>query len=140
MGSTPGRPKLGGTMRRRAASAKATQGQDWRTQAACRGAATLFYQADLERKPANDHRVSRAKAVCGRCPVCPQCAAYALRVAEPHGIWGGFTERDRQLLGTEWRRCANHRCTWVDMTRLQALLREIKAVGRDDHCPPDELG
>jgi WhiB family redox-sensing transcriptional regulator len=40
----------------------------------------------------------RAKAICGRCPVQPQCLDYARRVRRHtivHGVWGGvyFTER-----------------------------------------------
>jgi WhiB family redox-sensing transcriptional regulator len=114
---------------RRVAAGRVASAPDWRAKAACHGAADLFYQSNLEGKQATDHRVSRAKAVCVQCPVRPQCAAYALRVAEPYGIWGGFTERERMLLReTDWRHCANHRCSWVDLTQLEARLREIKAL------------
>jgi WhiB family transcriptional regulator, redox-sensing transcriptional regulator len=135
--TTSGRPQPGGTVPRRAA--RATVGQDWRARAACRDAASLFYQSDLELKQATDHRVSKAKTVCARCPVRPQCAAYALKAMEPHGIWGGFTERERTLLrDTDWRRCANAQCTWVDVRRLQAQLSVIGAVMEEDHAPPQK--
>jgi Transcription factor WhiB len=32
---------------------------------------------------------------CARCPAIRQCLAYALAAAEPHGVWGGRTSRDR---------------------------------------------
>jgi WhiB family redox-sensing transcriptional regulator len=127
MTTTLGRPGPGGTASRRAAAAMATQTCDWRADAACHGIATLFYKTD--REVATEHRITRAKAVCASCPVRPQCAAYALSVAEPHGIWGGFTESERtMLLGTDWRQYADHRCTRVDVGRLQAWLHAIRAA------------
>src|SRR6516164_7059749 len=110
MTSTVGQPATTGP--HQVAARRAAARPDWRAQAACRGASNLFYKSDLESRLGTDHRVSRAKTVCTRCPVRPQCAAYALRVGEPHGIWGGFTESERTLLrDTDWRHCANHPCT-----------------------------
>lgn len=46
-----------------------------------------------------DHAVSqtkRAKRVCYRCPVMPECRTYALTHHERHGVWGGLTERERE--------------------------------------------
>jgi len=39
-------------------------------------------------------QVSSAKAVCGRCPVQPNCLSYAL-ITRPDGIWGGTTKEER---------------------------------------------
>jgi WhiB family transcriptional regulator, redox-sensing transcriptional regulator len=39
-------------------------------------------------------QVSSAKAVCGRCPVQPDCLSYAL-ITRPDGIWGGTTREER---------------------------------------------
>lgn len=33
-----------------------------------------------------------------RCPVRAQCAAHALQVREPYGVWGGLTEDEREEL------------------------------------------
>jgi WhiB family redox-sensing transcriptional regulator len=135
MGITVGRPKLGGTMARRAASVAAAETRNWRADAACRGIGALFYKTDLEDAP--EHRITKAKAVCMRCPVRAQCAAYALTVAEPHGIWGGFTERERELLlQSNWRRLANQRCTWVDVSALQAQLRAMRTAARQAMYEP----
>ncbi len=38
----------------------------------------------------------RAKAICATCPVREPCLAYALRIREPHGIWGGLSEVERR--------------------------------------------
>jgi len=123
--STTGRPRPGG----------AARGRDvpqWRALAACGGVATLFYKNDLDNdERQSPHRVTKAKAVCKACPVRPQCAAHALTVAEPFGIWGGFTESERALLlATGWRRYADQRCTWVDVAQLQARVRAVRAAER----------
>jgi WhiB family redox-sensing transcriptional regulator len=105
--------------------------REWRAKAACAGVAKLFYKSDLDAEEQSRHRVTDAKAVCKRCPVRPQCAAHSLAAAEPFGIWGGFTESERLLLlKTDWRRYANQQCTLVDVMRLQARLREIRAEER----------
>ena len=39
-----------------------------------------------------------AKSVCARCPVVAQCAAHALTVREPYGVWGGLSEDEREAI------------------------------------------
>ena len=39
-----------------------------------------------------------AKALCARCPVHPECLAYALAHDERFGVWGGASERDRRRM------------------------------------------
>lgn len=38
-----------------------------------------------------------AKSICGECEVSEECLQYSL-LHEPHGIWGGKTERERKTL------------------------------------------
>lgn len=38
-----------------------------------------------------------AKAVCSSCPYQARCLEYALKNPDEQGIWGGTTERDRQM-------------------------------------------
>lgn len=38
--------------------------------------------------------------VCIDCPVRIACARYALTTPEPHGIWGGLSERQRRQIRT----------------------------------------
>ena len=40
----------------------------------------------------------RAKAICEQCPVREPCLPYALKIREPHGIWGGLNEVERKQL------------------------------------------
>lgn len=40
-----------------------------------------------------------AKAVCRDCPVRIPCLQFALDNSESHGVWGGFTPKERMRLG-----------------------------------------
>jgi WhiB family redox-sensing transcriptional regulator len=70
-----------------------------RLRAACRDVdSTVFFSPDGERPPQRDARETRAKAICGRCPVIRQCATYAIQYGERYGVWGGLSERERAAL------------------------------------------
>jgi WhiB family redox-sensing transcriptional regulator len=56
----------------------------------------FFAPAVIESADVRAKREKLAKAICARCPVQPQCLAYALRVDETLGIWGGYTEVERR--------------------------------------------
>jgi WhiB family redox-sensing transcriptional regulator len=43
-------------------------------------------------------QVAQAKAICARCPVCRECLQFALTTHQVHGVWGGTSEEERQLL------------------------------------------
>lgn len=70
----------------------------WQVKAACRGpqAAVFFPPTTFERKDEKEEREARAKAICGTCPVRKPCLEYAIRIREPHGIWGGLNELERK--------------------------------------------
>ena len=72
----------------------------WQMKAACRGpqAAVFFPPTSFERKDEKDERETRAKGICQTCSVRKACLDYALRIREPHGIWGGLTESERRLM------------------------------------------
>lgn len=40
----------------------------------------------------------RARAICGRCDVKPECLEWALAHDERYGVWGGTTERQRKRM------------------------------------------
>src|SRR5919199_1558848 len=83
-----------------------TEVWDWQMRASCAGLGTeAFYHPDGERGPDRAARERAAKAVCARCPVIKECAAHALAVREPYGVWGGVTEDEREeLMGRARRR------------------------------------
>ncbi|MDQ1439477.1 MAG: WhiB family transcriptional regulator, redox-sensing transcriptional regulator [Acidimicrobiaceae bacterium] len=74
----------------------------WQLKAACRGpqAAVFFPPTSFERKDEKEDREVRAKAICATCPVRKPCLEYAIRIREPHGIWGGLNEMERKQLLT----------------------------------------
>jgi WhiB family redox-sensing transcriptional regulator len=43
-------------------------------------------------------REAAAKVVCATCPVLHQCRIHALWAHEPYGVWGGLSERDREVI------------------------------------------
>src|SRR5882757_5472925 len=72
---------------------------DWQLVAACRGVdSSLFFHPEGERGAARSARETSAKEVCMRCPVRAECAAHALAVREPYGVWGGLTEDEREAM------------------------------------------
>ena len=74
--------------------------ETWYLRASCRGPeSTLFFPpASIERREVRELREARAKVICAACPVRVECREFALRVREPHGIWGGLTEVERRDL------------------------------------------
>jgi WhiB family transcriptional regulator, redox-sensing transcriptional regulator len=64
----------------------------WLRRGACRTSdAELFFP--LSPTPGQE---ARAKAVCARCDVLPECREYAMRAGENEGIWGGMTPDERR--------------------------------------------
>ncbi|HMD44778.1 MAG TPA: WhiB family transcriptional regulator [Acidimicrobiales bacterium] len=72
----------------------------WQAKAACRGpqAAAFFPPSHAERKDEKLAREARAKSICADCHVRGACLDYAIRIREPHGIWGGLNEVERKTL------------------------------------------
>jgi WhiB family redox-sensing transcriptional regulator len=74
--------------------------ESWQAAAACRGpqSKAFFPPAHVERKEEKLAREARAKAICAECRVRLDCLDYALRIREPHGIWGGLNEAERKQM------------------------------------------
>jgi WhiB family redox-sensing transcriptional regulator len=74
--------------------------ESWQEKAACRGpqAEVFFPPSHAERKDEKAARESRAKGICAECRVRDDCLGYAIRIREPHGIWGGLNELERKQL------------------------------------------
>ena len=70
-----------------------------------------FFPSDRDRSPRRAAREAAAKAICGRCPVRRECAAHALAAGEPHGVWGGMSEADRERHPRRADATHNHRHT-----------------------------
>ncbi len=79
--------------------------EEWHSRAACRGLreALFFPPPVAERKDQRRQRERKAKAICEECPVKDLCLAYALRIEETYGIWGGLNEAERRVLSSRRR-------------------------------------
>ena len=51
-----------------------------------------------ERKREKLAREAKAKQICFSCPVLSDCRDYAISIREPHGVWGGLSEKERRAL------------------------------------------
>ena len=72
---------------------------DWQMDGVCRGEdPNIFFHPEGERGSARENRQNAAKSLCKRCPVISECAAHALAVREPYGVWGGMTEEEREAI------------------------------------------
>ena len=74
--------------------------ESWQAKAAFRGpqASVFFPPSHAERKDEKVAREARAKAICSECHVREACLDYAIRIREPHGIWGGLNEVERKQI------------------------------------------
>jgi WhiB family transcriptional regulator, redox-sensing transcriptional regulator len=92
-----------------------------------------FFAADREHRVAARLRVAQAKSVCAHCPVRPECAAQALAMREEHGVWGGFTSRERKrLLALGWTDLVDQRRARVDVLGLERRLANAPAEPTDE--------
>jgi WhiB family transcriptional regulator, redox-sensing transcriptional regulator len=106
---------------------------DWQRLGLCRGRdSSQFFHPDGERGSSRYRREASAKEVCRVCPVRAECAAHALAVREPYGVWGGFSEAERlRLLSVGWEDAADRQRQRVDVHHLEAKLdpRALAATG-----------
>jgi WhiB family redox-sensing transcriptional regulator len=76
----------------------------WEESARCAGEALeTFYAPESLKGRRLEESVERAKTICKSCPVLNQCREYALRSAEPYGVWGATTPRERKIWLTRQR-------------------------------------
>jgi WhiB family redox-sensing transcriptional regulator len=46
----------------------------------------------------NETAVSMAVSICDECPLKTACGVWAVKVGEPHGVWGGLTPEQRRTV------------------------------------------
>lgn len=70
----------------------------WQDRAACKtaDAEAIFFPVSP-----NAATIQAAKEVCHGCPVIEDCKRFALERREPHGVWGGMSEYERRVVGTQ---------------------------------------
>ena len=70
---------------------------EWWSRAACSASDPDLFFPISSSGPARS-QVTRAKAICARCPVRQECLGYALDAGPVQGIWGGTTDIERQMV------------------------------------------
>jgi WhiB family transcriptional regulator, redox-sensing transcriptional regulator len=70
---------------------------DWWSHAACRTADPELFFPISAVGPATAE-IATAKAVCARCGVRRECLTFALATRQVHGVWGGTSPEERQVL------------------------------------------
>ena len=86
---------------------------NWREDAACLHVdPDLFFPISMSGRTLD--QIGEAKRTCRTCPVKEPCLAWALRVRDVAGIWGGTTETERRAL-----RRATARCGRPDVARME---------------------
>lgn len=70
---------------------------DWMDDAACADqSSTKFFTRDEPRARESD--LKEGLAICRTCPVRSECLDFALEMNCKHGLWGGYTSRERQRM------------------------------------------
>jgi WhiB family redox-sensing transcriptional regulator len=77
----------------------------WQERGRCRDLDTDLFYPPLDHETPRQRRAreSAAKAVCSGCPVRGECLAWALATDERLGVWGGKSEREREVLASHPR-------------------------------------
>jgi WhiB family redox-sensing transcriptional regulator len=69
----------------------------WWSRAACRSAdPELFFPVSADGPSRAE--IAQAKAVCAGCDVRRECLTFALATRQPHGVWGGTSPQEREVL------------------------------------------
>jgi len=75
----------------------------WAASAGCVGEdPELFFPTGTS--PGAIEQTARAKSVCSRCPVRPECLGWSLETFQDAGVWGGLDEEERRQIRRERRR------------------------------------
>lgn len=77
----------------------------WSASAACLSADPDLFFPISSSGPALA-QVAKAKAICARCQVRQECLEFALAAHQIHGVWGGTSEEERQLMRSRAPRSA----------------------------------
>lgn len=86
----------------------------WQSDARCVDLPQEIFFGKEQRDGLKRHRptltsveVRRAKGFCAECPVAQECLEHALAFDERHGVWGGTTPREREVIQRKAHRLGN---------------------------------
>jgi WhiB family redox-sensing transcriptional regulator len=83
-------------------------GMSWLERARCTGEDPELFFPNGAREGVLD-QVGRAKSVCARCSVRPECLEWALVTCQDAGVWGGLDEEERRRIRRERRKAGGGR-------------------------------
>jgi WhiB family transcriptional regulator, redox-sensing transcriptional regulator len=87
----------------------------WRSQAACKGSADLFFGPDDETAQERRARAANARRICAGCPVRLECHTFAQVRDLQFGVWGGEDfERSRKRMCRNGLHLMDIANTWID--------------------------
>lgn len=64
--------------------------EHWTERAFCRNIEGIDFYSD------DSSVIIKAKKVCGKCQVAPECLSQSIKAEEIYGIWGGLSQRERR--------------------------------------------
>jgi WhiB family redox-sensing transcriptional regulator len=72
---------------------------EWQFEGACNGIDPETFFLEPNARGVNKYTTEqKAIAICNTCPVKQACLDHALNVPEVFGVWGGKTEKQRELI------------------------------------------
>jgi WhiB family redox-sensing transcriptional regulator len=75
-----------------------TRREEWRDFAKCKKHPLDIFFFETENGRYSTKKISKAREFCSDCKVQPECLAYALNENIEHGVWGGFSSRERNAI------------------------------------------
>lgn len=78
--------------------------QSWMDEAACKGKLHLFFGPHNEQADKRRPRELKAKTICANCPVRSDCLEYALKHRRLEGIYGGWSDTERESFRRSMRK------------------------------------
>lgn len=105
----------------------------WRDKAACRGKGSEMFHQEIA---GGNAFYLEARALCFNCPVQQECFDFAVRHSIQHGLWGGFTYRERLAAASGKR---PRKVTIMDVVRSSRRNTTIKALAELLKMAPEQV-
>lgn len=92
------------------------ESEEWRSEARCADVNTEIFFPPRD-KTLYKKIATEAKSYClgpknkNPCPVQKECLWYAVYSDEMHGIWGGYSHRERNAIVRKWQKQYKHKMT-----------------------------
>lgn len=75
-----------------------TRREEWRDIAKCKRHPLDIFFFETENGRYSTKKINKAREFCSDCKVQSECLSYALNENIEHGVWGGFSSRERNAI------------------------------------------